>query len=92
MSRAAALYSLNKLESYSRISALGPVGHCTIHFKRAVCISCGPRVGVHKRGPAHVDAHVGRGRGVKNLISCGHNKWMTPKGSSIMTSTKNQSF
>ena len=34
---------LNKLQSYSRISALGPVGHCTSHFKRAdfmSCISC----------------------------------------------------
>src|SRR6218665_3558393 len=50
MSRAAALYSLNKLESYSQISALGPVGHCTIHFKRAVCISCRPCVDVHKGG------------------------------------------
>src|SRR6218665_270650 len=41
-----------KLESYSRISALGPVGHCTCtsHFKRAVCISCRPCVDVHKGG------------------------------------------
>src|SRR6218665_3881478 len=39
---------INKLESNSRISALGPVGHCTSHFKRAVCISCRPRVDVHK--------------------------------------------
>src|SRR6218665_2573132 len=42
------MYSLNKLESYIRISALGPVGHCTSHFKRAVCISCRPCVDVHK--------------------------------------------
>src|SRR6218665_1722360 len=42
--------SLNKLESYSRISALGLVGHCTSHFKRAVCISCRPCVDVHKGG------------------------------------------
>src|SRR6218665_270366 len=58
-------YSLNKLESYSRISALGPVGHCSSHFKRAVCISCRPRVDVHKggrEGPAHVDA-CGQGEG-----------------------------
>src|SRR6218665_1269716 len=50
--------SLNKLESYSRISALGLVGHCTSHFKRAVCISCRPCVDVHKGGggPTHVDA------------------------------------
>src|SRR6218665_1815475 len=47
-------YSLNKLESYSRISDLGPVGHCTSHFKRAACISCRP----------HVDVHKGEERGV----------------------------
>ena len=41
---------LNKLESYSRISALGPEGHCrpTRSFKRAMCISCRPHVNVHK--------------------------------------------
>jgi len=27
--------------------------------------------------PAHVDA-CRQGRGVKNLILCGHHKWMTP--------------
>src|SRR6218665_549220 len=31
---------LSKLQSYSRISALGPEGHCTSRFKRAMCISC----------------------------------------------------
>src|SRR6218665_1575930 len=58
------MYSLNKLESYSRISALGPVGHCTSHFKRAMCISCRPCVDVHKGGggAAHVDA-CGQGEG-----------------------------
>src|SRR6218665_2092551 len=59
------MYSLNKLESYSRISTLGPVGHRTSHFKRAVCISCRPCVDVHKGGkggPAHVDA-CGQGEG-----------------------------
>jgi len=57
------------LESYSRISALGPVGHCTSHFKRAVCISCRPCVDVHKGegDPDHVDA-CGQGEGVKNVI------------------------
>ena len=52
------MYSLNKLESYSQISALGPVGHRTTHFKRAVCISCRQCVDVHTGGggPAHVDA------------------------------------
>src|SRR6218665_1202801 len=61
------MYSLNKLEAYSRISTLGPAGHCTSHFKRAVCISCQPCVDVHKGrgGPAHVDAC---GQGVKNVI------------------------
>jgi len=32
------------------MSALGPVGHCTSHFKRTVCISCRPRVDVYKGG------------------------------------------
>src|SRR6218665_1892629 len=70
--------SLNNLESYSRISALGPVGHCTSHFKRAVCISCRPCMdkGGGRSGPC------GRmwtgGRGVKNGIFCGRHKWMAP--------------
>ena len=57
---------LNKLESYSRISSLGPVGHYTNHFKRTVCISCRPCVDVHKGegGPTHVDA-CGQCRGSK---------------------------
>jgi len=47
---------LNKLQSCSRISALGPEGHCTSRFKRVMCISCRPHVDVHKgRSPAHVD-------------------------------------
>src|SRR6218665_3191523 len=65
-------YSLNKFESYSRISDLGPVGHCTSHFKRAVCISCRPRVDVHKWGGGVRPCGrmwTGRGR-VKNLIFC----------------------
>jgi len=28
---------LNKLQSYNLISALGLEGHCTSHFKRAMC-------------------------------------------------------
>src|SRR6218665_1981818 len=73
------MYSLNKLESYSRISALGPVGHCTSHFKRAVCISCRPCVDVHKgeEGPAHVDA-CGQGRGGQKRDFCRRHKWMAP--------------
>src|SRR6218665_2311079 len=39
---------LNKLQSYSRISALGRAGHFTSRFKRAMCISCRPHVDVHK--------------------------------------------
>src|SRR6218665_3449331 len=67
------MYSLNKLESYSRISALGPAGHCTSHFKRAVCISCRPRVDVHKGegGPAHVDA-CGQVEGAHICYVCIH--------------------
>src|SRR6218665_1587867 len=73
------MYSLNKLESCSRISALGPVGHRTSHFKRAVCISCRPCVDVHKgEGVRPMWTHVDRGRGVKNVIICGLHKWMAP--------------
>src|SRR6218665_2070695 len=73
------MYSLNKLESYSRISALGPVGHCTSHFKSAVCISCRPPVDVHKgEGGRPMWTHVDRGREVKNRIFCGGHNWMTP--------------
>jgi len=68
---------LNKLhvQSYSRISVLGPEGHCTNRFKRAVWISCRPRVDVHKGegGLAHVD----RGGGQKPDFY-GRHKWMTP--------------
>src|SRR6218665_107869 len=73
------MYSLNKLESYSRISTLGPVGHYTSHFKRAVCISCRPCVEVHKGegGPAHVDA-CGQGEGGQNPDFCGRHKWIAP--------------
>src|SRR6218665_1044254 len=55
--------SLNKLQSYCRTSALGPAGHCTSRFKRAVCISCRPRVDVHKGGRGVGPAHVYRGEG-----------------------------
>ena len=41
---------LNKLQSYNRISALGPEGHCTSRFKRVLCISCRPHVDVHMGG------------------------------------------
>src|SRR6218665_862043 len=39
---------LNKLQSYSRISALGPEGHSTSRFRRVMCISCRSHVDVHK--------------------------------------------
>src|SRR6218665_3611387 len=75
------MYSLNKLESYSRISALGPVGHSTSHFKRAVCISCRPYVDVHKGGGG--SGPCGRmwtegGGGQKRDFFCGRHKWMAP--------------
>ena len=48
---------------------LGPVGHCTSRFKRAVCISCG-RMWT---------------RGVKSLIFCGRHKWMAPKNDIVFS-------
>jgi len=44
-----------------------------------VCISCRPRVDVHKGGggPAHVDA-CGQGES-KTGFFCGRHKWMAPK-------------
>src|SRR6218665_4033385 len=63
---------------YSRISALGLVGHCTSHFKRAVCISCRPRVDVHK-GVGGGSGPCGQGEGgSKTRFFCGRHKWMTP--------------
>ena len=70
---------LNKFQLYSRISALGPEGHCTKSFKRAMCrpISCRPHVDVHAWGGSlvHVDA-CGQREGIKNLIFCGRHKRM----------------
>ena len=49
-------YSLNKLQSYCRISASGPAGHYTSRFKRAYVFHV-DRVWMSTRGvPAHVDA------------------------------------
>ena len=59
---------LNKLQPFSRISALGPEGHRTSLFKKAMCILCRPHVDFHKGGGGL--AHVDRGRRVKNLIFC----------------------
>jgi len=53
---------LNNLQSYSRISALGPEGHCTSRFNRAMCISFRPHEDVHK-GDREGPAHVGMGGG-----------------------------
>ena len=48
--------------------------NCTSRFKRVVCISCRPRLDVHKgEGVRRMWTHVERG--VKNLIFC---KWMAP--------------
>src|SRR6218665_1187541 len=71
---------LNKLQLYSRISAVGPEGHCTSRFKRAMCISCRPHVDVHEgEGAQLLWTHVDRGGRVKNRIFCGRHKWMTQR-------------
>jgi len=68
---------LNKLQSYNRISALGPEGLavsrecCVFHVDRMWTSTWG--VG----GLAHVDA-CGQGEGVKNPTFCGYHKWMAP--------------
>jgi len=54
---------LNKLQSYSRISALGPKSHCTSRLRRVMCISCRPHVDVHKGGER--SGSCGQGAGVK---------------------------
>jgi len=55
---------------YSQISAIGPEGHCTSHFKRAMCISCRPHVDVHK-------GSCGQGECQKpDFFGC--HKWMAP--------------
>ena len=54
---------LNKLQLYSRISALDPEGHCTSRFKRAMCISCRPHVDVHKGALWLMWTHVDRREG-----------------------------
>src|SRR6218665_657036 len=64
--------------NHRRISASGPVGHCTSRFKRAVCVSCRPRVDVHKGGPAYVDACGQREGGHKPDSFYGRRKWMAP--------------
>src|SRR6218665_2658889 len=74
---------LNKLQSYSRISALGPECHCTSRFKRVMCISCRPHVDVHKveRG----SGACGQGEGgqksdfLKGIISLVHGLWFAKR-------------
>ena len=68
---------LNKLQSRSHISALGPDGHCTSHFKRAMCISCRPHMDVHKGEGAWLMWTGGGGQ--KHDFFCGRHKWMAPK-------------
>src|SRR6218665_2897295 len=44
-----------------------------------MCIPCRPHVDVHKGGWSH-DVLMYTGWGVKNRMSCGPHKWMTPYG------------
>jgi len=70
---------LNKLQLYSRISALGSEAHYTSRFKRAMCISCWPHVDVHKRGRG--SGSCGRmwtGEGGQKSDFFGCHKWMAP--------------
>jgi len=68
------------LVTYSQISALGPVDHCTSHFKRAVSISCRPCVDVHKgEGGSGPCGRMWTGGGGQNVIFCGRHKWMASK-------------
>ena len=67
---------LNKLQSYSQISALGPEGHCTSRFKRAMCISCRPHVDIHKGEGVQL---MWTGGGGQKSDFCGRHKWMAPK-------------
>jgi len=65
---------LNKLQSCSRISALGQEGHCTSRFKRAMCLSCRLHVDVLKGGP---DSCGQEGGGSKSWLFCICYKWLT---------------
>jgi len=61
---------LNKLQSYSRILALGSEGHCTSRFKRVMCISCRPHVDVHKgRGGSGLCGRMWTGGGGQKSYS-----------------------
>src|SRR6218665_1623307 len=74
------VYSLNKLELYSRISALGPVGHCTVAISRERCVFHVDRVHVWTStgGSGPCGRMWTEGRGFKNVIFCGRHKWMAP--------------
>src|SRR6218665_1398301 len=71
---------LNKLQSYSRISALVPEGHCTSRFTRAMCISCRPACARPQegRGVWLMWTHVDRTVGVSKIRFFGRHKWMAP--------------
>ena len=79
---------LNKWQLCSRISALGPKGHCTIAVSRKRCVGlCHvDRVWTSTRGggPAHADACGQEGGRVKNLIFCGRHKWKASYGNSAL--------
>ena len=70
---------VNKLQPYVRISALGPEGHCTSRFRRAMCISCRLQLDIHKgEGIWLMWTHVDGGRESKIRFFCGRHKWMAP--------------
>jgi len=61
------------------MSTLGPEGHCTSCFKRAMCISCRQHVDVHKRGEE--SGSCGRmwtGEGDQKPYFFERHKWMAP--------------
>ena len=62
------------------MSALGPEGHCTSRFKRAMCISCRPHVDVHKGEESGSCGRMWTGRGESKIrFFRGRHKWMAPK-------------
>jgi len=63
---------LNKLQSYySRISILGPEGHCTCCFMTVKCISCGRHVGVNRGGGIGL---IWTEEGLQTVVLSGHHK------------------
>jgi len=84
---------LNKLQSYSPISALGQEGHCTSRFKRVMCISCRLHVDVHKGGGEGVWlmwTHVDRGSQKSDVFVDVINAW--PRRRPPKSSANRRSF